>query len=272
MSGQNWSGFGQKISFSEIGPPGFTPPGFGRTLIKINWHFLPPKPKIPPPSLKRGILWGWTGFSCRKNAKIPGAHKTGAAISGPGIAGKQILRTWGLLPANFRQDKKKSTKINFLGPETTRWGWGSSTRRGGGRKVCALARKFVVLEFRREESGMSREFCRDVPEPWGYSQSLCKKSSCAFFVPYNCQQRISAARSFGRSFRMGGGGFGAKFFCEVCGEVFHEVFGLVLLGHSEQKKLQQKLQPKFPSLSAAKLEKFQGKNFMKRFCRGPSPR
>ena len=32
-------------------------------------------------------------------------------------------------------------------------------------------------------------------------------------------------------------------FREVCREVFHEVFGLVLLGHSEQKKLQQKLQP-----------------------------
>ena len=32
---------------------------------------------------------------------------------------------------------------------------------------------------------MSREFCRDVPDPWGCSKSLCKKSSCAFFVPYN---------------------------------------------------------------------------------------
>ena len=30
---------------------------------------------------------------------------------------------------------------------------------------------------------MSREFCRDVPDPWGCSKSLCKKSSCAFFVP-----------------------------------------------------------------------------------------
>ena len=31
---------------------------------------------------------------------------------------------------------------------------------------------------------MSREFCRDVPDPWGCSKSLCKKSSCAFVVPY----------------------------------------------------------------------------------------
>ena len=63
-------------------------------------------------------------------------------------------------------------------------GWGSSTRRGGGRKVRALPRKFVFLGFRREECGMSREFCRDVPDPCGCSRTLCKKSSCAFFVPY----------------------------------------------------------------------------------------
>ena len=30
---------------------------------------------------------------------------------------------------------------------------------------------------------MSRDFCRDVPDPWGCSESLCKKSLCAFFVP-----------------------------------------------------------------------------------------
>ena len=31
---------------------------------------------------------------------------------------------------------------------------------------------------------MSWKFCRDVPDPWGCSKHLCKKSSCAFFVPY----------------------------------------------------------------------------------------
>ena len=44
-------------------------------------------------------------------------------------------------------------------------GWGSSTQRGGGRKLRALPRKFVFLGFRKEESGMSREFCRDVQDP-----------------------------------------------------------------------------------------------------------
>ena len=33
---------------------------------------------------------------------------------------------------------------------------------------------------------MSRDFCRDVLDPWRCSKSLCKKSSCAFFVPYWC--------------------------------------------------------------------------------------
>ena len=59
-------------------------------------------------------------------------------------------------------------------------------RRGGGRKVGALPRKFVFLGFQMEEPGMSRDFCLrlDVPDPWGCSRSLCKKSSCSFFGPY----------------------------------------------------------------------------------------
>ena len=41
----------------------------------------------------------------------------------------------------------------------------------------------VCLGFRWREAGMSREFCRDVPDPWGCSKSLCKKDLCAFFAP-----------------------------------------------------------------------------------------
>ena len=57
-------------------------------------------------------------------------------------------------------------------------GWGSSTRRGGGRKVRALPRKFVFLGFGRDEPGMSREFCRDVPDP-GDVRKACAKKVCA---------------------------------------------------------------------------------------------
>ena len=37
--------------------------------------------------LGSGEAWG---FSRRKNQQIPGAHEIGAAISGPGIAGRKI--------------------------------------------------------------------------------------------------------------------------------------------------------------------------------------
>ena len=71
-------------------------------------------------------------------------------------------------------------------------GWGSSTRRGGGRKLRARPRNFVFLGFRREESGMSREFCRDVPDPWRCSKSLCtKKLRAQFSFPKVWGLRIS---------------------------------------------------------------------------------
>ena len=66
-------------------------PGKIPTPIKKNWHFHPPplpeKPTTPP--LERGVLWAW-GYSSRKSPKMPGAHKSGAAISGPRIAGRKI--------------------------------------------------------------------------------------------------------------------------------------------------------------------------------------
>ena len=64
-------------------------------------------------------------------------------------------------------------------------GWGSSTRRGGSRQVRALPQKFVFLGFRREEFGMSREFCQDVPDPWRCSKTLCKKKFVFIFPPIN---------------------------------------------------------------------------------------
>ena len=60
-------------------------------------------------------------------------------------------------------------------------GWGSSTRRGGGRKLRALPRKFIFLGFRREEFGIFWEFCRDVPDLWGCPKSFCKKKFVLIF-------------------------------------------------------------------------------------------
>ena len=105
------------------------------------------------------------------------------------------------LPATVQEEKKPVFLASFRRPLT---GPGSSTRRGGGQKLRALPRKFVFLGFRREESGMSREFCRDVPDPWRCSKSLCKKTSCAFFVPYLRPEKLSKRFSFGG---------GSVFFC-----------------------------------------------------------
>ena len=50
------------------------------------------KTQNTPPQKKRGILWTWR-ISCRKDAFFPGAHKIGAALSGPRIAGKNLTDT-----------------------------------------------------------------------------------------------------------------------------------------------------------------------------------
>ena len=67
---------------------------------KIGTSTPPSKKKTqnPPPS-KGGILWAW-GFSSRKNQKMPGAHKIGAAISGPRITGGNFMDTTFFLNEN----------------------------------------------------------------------------------------------------------------------------------------------------------------------------
>ena len=77
---------------------------------KIGTPPPPEKPQIPPPPLKRGILWTWR-FSCRKNAIFPGAHKIGAAISGPRIADKNFTDTKIFLKIDPIQKKKKHSKF-----------------------------------------------------------------------------------------------------------------------------------------------------------------
>ena len=97
-----------------------------------------------------------------------------------------LARHCGHKTTYIRQEKRAQNlcdKDKLFGSGDRPVGWGSSTRRGGGQKLRAHPRKFVFLGFRREESGMSQEFCRDVPDPWGCSKSLCKITSCAFLFP-----------------------------------------------------------------------------------------
>ena len=61
-------------------------------------------------------------------------------------------------------------------------GWGSSTRRGGGQKVRALPRNFVLPWV-----GMSREFCRDVPGPLGVFKKFVLKKFVRIFCSLTTQ-------------------------------------------------------------------------------------
>ena len=84
------------------------------------------------------------------------------------------------------QASKKSTKINFLGPETARWG-------GGLPREGVVAEKFVPsleslssVGFEERNLGCPRNFAGTSRTRVGCSKrlSLCnKKRSCAFFSP-----------------------------------------------------------------------------------------
>ena len=85
-------------------------------------------------------------------------------------------------------------------------GWGSSTRRGGGRKLRARPRKFAFLGFGRERNlGCPGIFAGMSRTPGGVHKVCAKKTSCAFFVPYFASLHLKASI------------FGAVPPIEVCG-------------------------------------------------------
>ena len=89
--------------------------------------------------------------------------------------------SWCEIGFRFLRQEKRAQRLSF-------WVWRPPSGVGvfHAKGWWPNPRKFVFLGFRKEESGMSREFCRDVPDPWGCSKSLCKRSLCAFFVPHFC--------------------------------------------------------------------------------------
>ena len=93
---------------------------------------------------------------------------------------------------NHSGKKRRAQRLTFLDPETARWDGGLPREGVVAEKVRALRRKFVLLVFRREESGMSREFCWDVPDPCGCSKVCAKKVRAHFSFPNF--QSVSAGR------------------------------------------------------------------------------
>ena len=91
------------------------------------------------------------------------------------------------------QARNKSTKINFLGPETARWG-------GGFPREGVVAEKFVPSLESLSSLGSKRGIW-DVPgilpgcpgPPGVFKKFVQKKRSCAFFVP--CLRRTPNYRS-----------------------------------------------------------------------------
>ena len=66
--------------------------------------------------------------------------------------------------------KKKSTKINFLGAETAWWGGGLPLEGVVAENFVPALESSSSLGFEERKTGMSQEFCRDVP-PWWCSKS-----------------------------------------------------------------------------------------------------
>ena len=79
------------------------------------------------------------------------------------------------------QARKQSTKINFWGSETAGWGGGSSTRRGGGRKVRALPRKFVFSWVLKEGTWDVSGVLPRCPGPLGVFEKLVQKKFVLVF-------------------------------------------------------------------------------------------
>ena len=71
-------------------------------------------------------------------------------------------------------------------------GWGSSTRRGGGRKLRARPRNFVFLGFRRE--GCPGNFAGMSRTPGSVQKVCAKKLRAHFSFPSVCVLRRGVLR------------------------------------------------------------------------------
>ena len=104
-----------------------------------------------------------------------GSKRAKGLLDFQGRRGITSVIRWSLRPVIFGVDFSVSSE------QTSNWpfgsgdcpvGWGSSTRRGGGRKICSHSWKFVFLGF-KGSLGLSGNFAGMSPNFWGCSKSLC---------------------------------------------------------------------------------------------------
>ena len=81
----------------------------------------------------------------------------------------------------YLQARKKSTKINFLRPETAWWGGGLPHEGVVAEKFVPSLESLSSLAFEGRNLGCPRNFAGMSRTPAGV-QKVCEKSSCAFFV------------------------------------------------------------------------------------------
>ena len=80
-------------------------------------------------------------------------------------------------PSTSFRPEKKSTRVAF-GARRLPGGEGGLPREGVGVETFSLGFEGGSWDV--------PGICRDVPDPWKCSKSLCPKSSCSFFSPSTC--------------------------------------------------------------------------------------
>ena len=130
----------------------------GRNPKKIGKRgFRGQKPPISPLPQKRAI-WVPIWISLQGSTRKMGIFDRKRGVFVP----RNPVPDFG----DFDPYRGRARSQNLLGPETSRWG-GGLTRETFVPSLESLS----SLGFEeRKESGMSQEFCRDVPDPWGCSE------------------------------------------------------------------------------------------------------
>ena len=122
------------------------------------------------------IQGGFKALFCRKTEPRSGTF-SGRFGSDLGAPPSCISDVW---PVS--QARKKSTKINFLGPETAGCGGGLPREGVVAENFAPSLESLSSLGFEERNLGCPGNFA-GMPGPLLVFQKFVQKSSCAFFVP-----------------------------------------------------------------------------------------
>ena len=96
---------------------------------------------------------------------------------------RNIFCTGSLGTGHVIQARKKSTKINFLGPETTRWGGGLPLEGVVAENFVPALESLSSLGFEERNLGCPGNFAGMSRTPGGVQKVCAKKLRAHFFVP-----------------------------------------------------------------------------------------